>query len=174
MMATDDQLKNESCWFTAKQVSGFIGVSRTTFKNEIQQRLPAEFMRKVGNRNEFYGPAVVEIRCGQRRRSCGKVIDDPGADDPMLASNATTPALERYRETMTNIKKLELGEKAKTLIPRESVHDLMTRLASKLRGCITRIKKSNGGEQAAGELIETIRDFESDVDRYCNTGNNQT
>jgi hypothetical protein len=162
----DAMLADDSRWFTKRQSASFLGISSTQFTRAIEPMLRPEFIDRGGPRNRYYGPAIVDARIIQASRPSGyKRGDDPAERDELLTGKAS-PALERYREEMAWIRRIERLEKQKHLIPRQAIHELMTRLATRLRGALTRWRV-NAGEAAYADFAETLQDFGKDVDRFC-------
>lgn len=85
---------------------------------------------------------------------------DPAANgDEMLYADATSPALERYRDERAKLAKLERLQREGSLMDREQVHEALGRIASIIRAAGEKLNRTFGRE-AHSLLDEAIDDAE--------------
>lgn len=152
----------EKNWITPQALAAVFGVSYQQI-HRCLPKLPAESVRpskKRGQPSWVYGPAFVEfwVERALRRRPA------PGENgDPLLAGGAgSSPALERYREARADLAHLELQERKKDLLPREKVHEVFTRIGSRLRDAGEQLEREHGSE-AHQVIDEALDDAEREM-----------
>lgn len=83
--------------------------------------------------------------------------------DPLLASGAESPWLERYRKERTQLARLDRMERQGSLIPLEKVHEGLVIFSEKMRGALDLIQQDFPDaakilEDALGETELAYRD----------------
>jgi hypothetical protein len=90
------------------------------------------------------------------------------SDDPMMAG-AVSPWLEQFRKEQTFLSRLKRRELEGQLIPRDVIHDGLTRIASIIRGvgiALQRAKTLTGAE--AHQMLEDgLDDAEHEIEKLC-------
>ncbi|MCX7429019.1 MAG: hypothetical protein NTW96_25755 [Planctomycetia bacterium] len=92
----------------------------------------------------------------------------PDVDDPLMGGDST-PALERYRTARAILAEMEIKKQLGEWIPRDVIHDGITRFTSVLRGVGTILQRSKTltGAEAHQILNEGLDDAEKIVESFC-------
>lgn len=98
----------------------------------------------------------------ERKASKNAAKDEP---DPLLTGVAS-PALEKYRDARTELAILELRERQGEVIPREEVHQSLSRIAAIIRGAGDVLEKRFGPE-AANVLRDAIREMQREFNEFA-------
>lgn len=94
----------------------------------------------------------------------GRKLSSIIGDDPLLADGGDqSPALERYREVMVRLRTLDVQEREESLLPRQSVHELLGRVAGILR-TLGDTMLSRCGKEAHDAVTEALEDFERQLE----------
>ena len=86
-------------------------------------------------------------------------------DDDDMLSGPSSPALERYREERAALARLVRLEREGELLPRDSVRQSLSKVASIIRIAGESLQKQFG-DAAAEMLYEAIGDAEAEIDRF--------
>ena len=92
-------------------------------------------------------------------------LSAPETDDPLLAGS-NSPALEEYRRERTKIARLERMQREGSLLPRDTVHELLGRIASVLRSAGENLARQHGPD-AHQILDEALDDAQREIDSLC-------
>ena len=76
-----------------------------------------------------------------------------------------SPALERYREERAKLAALDRLEREGQLLPRDAIHEVLTRMAAVLRSAGESLKRQFGDE-AHALLDEALDDVEQDIETF--------
>jgi len=105
----------------------------------------------------FRGRAV--LQAWAQRRAAG--VGEPPVD-PLLAGT-DSPALEAYRRERAILARLDRLEREGELLPRDAVHDMLSRLAELLRDAGATFQREFGRE-AHAVLEEVLDGFEREIE----------
>lgn len=95
---------------------------------------------------------------------------DPAANgDQMLYADATSPALERYRDERAKLAKLERLQREGTLIDRAQIHEALGRIASIIRAAGETLDR-NFGADAHSLLDDALDDAERAIMKLLGGG----
>lgn len=87
-------------------------------------------------------------------------LNAPIDADPMMGGDGDSDALEAYRRVKTEQEELKLAEMKKTLVPQQTMHEELGRLAGILRGAGEQLGKAFGRD-AQLILEEALDDFDA-------------
>jgi hypothetical protein len=105
-------------------------------------------------------PALHEFLAANARKLAGEEGSDP------LMSGVASPALERYREERAKLARLDRLERERSLLPRESIHDGLTQIASILRAAGETLQRQFGPD-ALDVLHGALDDAQKTIDALC-------
>jgi hypothetical protein len=111
-------------------------------------------------------PTVVKALHDFLAKNGRKLLAD--TDDPMLAVG-NSPALEEYRRERAKLARLDRLEREEVLLPREKVHEGLTRIAAILRSAGETLQRSFGSEPYQ-VLMEALDDARREIDRLFSGG----
>lgn len=153
----------EKNWVKIAALAEVFGVSTQHIQQTVDD-LPAEIVRRSTKRGQphwIHGPGFVEWWVERALRKRRAPSGDNG--DPLLVADApASPALERYREARADLAALELAERQRDLLPRQTVHEVFGRIASRLRDAGEQLGREHGSE-AHEVLSEALDDAEREV-----------
>lgn len=161
--------KDERNWVTIATLAEVFGVS-TQHIQKLTRNLPTTIVRpskKRGTPTWVCGRGFVEWwvdRAMQKRRRRETVASPSGDNgDPLLvAEGVASPALEKYRETRAALAELDLQERQRDLLPRQMVHEVFGRIASRLRDAGEQLGREHGSE-AHEVLTEALDDSQREL-----------
>ncbi len=88
-------------------------------------------------------------------------------DDELLLGPGTSPWLEKLREETARIKRLDRLERERTLLPRDEVHEGLTRMSAILRNLGETLQRHHG--PAAQQLLnDALDDYQRETDTLFN------
>lgn len=114
-----------------------------------------------------FGGAVVDLAAFFRslRDFFGRYGRQLAQWDDDLLGGENSPALERYREEKAKLARLDRLERERNLLPRSQVHDVLTRMASLLRGAGDTLQRQFGPD-ALGVLHEALDDVDRELTEF--------
>jgi len=154
-VARNGKKQRETGWLSRMELCRVFDITGSAFDRHIRTLVSSDHVRGAGKTLRFYGRAIVEAwATAQRRETDG---------DPLL-SGTTTPALERYRDERAKLAKLDRLERERDLLKRHEVHEMLSRVASILRGAGEVLQREYGA-QAHKILDEALDDAEREIAR---------
>ena len=94
----------------------------------------------------------------------GHRLAGPKPDDPMLAG-VDSPALERYREERAKLARLDRLAREQSLLPRDSMREVLGRIARILRSAGESLGRQYGPD-AQDLLNEALDDYSGEVETF--------
>jgi hypothetical protein len=162
--------KDERNWVTIATLAEVFGVS-TQHIQKLTRDLPAKIVRpskKRGTPTWVCGRGFVDwwvARALRRRRDrvpSASTAAEGNGDPLLVAEGVASPALEKYREARAALAELDLQERQRDLLPRQAVHEVFGRIASRLRDAGEQLGREHGSE-AHDVLTEALDDAEREV-----------
>jgi hypothetical protein len=92
------------------------------------------------------------------------------SDDELMQGDASSPALERYREERARLAQLDRLEREHVLVQRDQVREGLGRIASIIRTAGDTLQRQFGPD-AAEILLDSLDDAEQEIERLFGNGN---
>jgi hypothetical protein len=166
-MAKDDKEK----WVKLATLSQVFPVGEKWLQ-ELVKKFPDEIVRRSntpGIPTWVNGPGFVgwwvdrEMQKRRRRETIPAASPSGDNGDPLLvAEGVASPALEKYREARAALAELDLQERQRDLLPRQAVHEVFGRIASRLRDAGEQLGREHGSE-AHEVLDEALSDSQREL-----------
>jgi hypothetical protein len=158
-------------WVKVATLAPIIGIGVKWLQNLVKE-LPKGVVRRShqpGVPTWIDAPGFVqwwvdrEMQKRRRRETVPAASSSGNNGDPLLVADApASPALERYREARADLAALELAERQRDLLPRQTVHEVFGRIASRLRDAGEQLGREHGSE-AHEVLTEALDDSEREI-----------
>lgn len=136
-------------WLTVEQCKALLGCEQRHFLQYWRQKLPEDALRRDGRRVYYHGATLLKIYAidyHEKQRSRMPV----NAEEAALQGD-DTPALERLRAAMADIKELDLARMRGEMLDRDEIRAAWAPVAEVMRRAILELGKQYG--PAAAELI---------------------
>jgi hypothetical protein len=155
----------EENWVTSQALAAVFGVSYQQI-HRCLPKLPSEAVRRSAEGRKtrvwVHGPAFVDFWVDRALRK-HRVPSGDNGDSDIEATAGLSPALERYREARADHAELDLQERQRDLLPRQAVHEVFGRIASRLRDAGEQLGREHGSE-AHEVLSEALDDAGREIE----------
>lgn len=140
-----------------------VGISRQALAGYCSRGMPK---RSRGNRTWRYpvGECVRWLRDNVWRIQAEK----PEGGDPLMTGDSS-PELERYRKFRADEAEIKVGVLKKQMVPRERLHNSLSRMVTILRGTGDQLQRQFGAD-AATLLDSALDDCDREILALCGDG----
>lgn len=168
---SDTTTNNADCvdWLTKTRACAALRVAPETFQRSIRAVLPADAVRKRGNRLEFRLDALIDAETQRRVRAGGRGgsrATDPACGGP----DDKDAALTRLRLAAARRAEADLAARLGQLCEQAAVHALYGTIGKIYRTAVTRIQVTPEGRKVVDYLIDTFAGAEQTLERLAERG----